>query len=106
VSSKGGEIRTRQLSISASEDDNKVEATVAVNQKRSAAAPLCLRLEPSVLRVEDCPVADLTLLIDNREGKQDQTLRLESRNLKGAVHFSSATPQLVVRAGQITTRPG
>ena len=98
---QGGEARTRQLTISATEDDNKAEATVAVNQERSEAVPLRLRLEPSVLRVEDCPIADLTLLIDNREGRQQQTLRLEGRDPEGAVRFSFATPQMVVPAGKI-----
>jgi hypothetical protein len=97
----GGEARTRQVTITATEDENKVETTVAVNQERSEAVPLRLRLEPSVLRVEDCPVADLTLLIDNREGRQEQTLRLEGRDPEGAVRFSFATPQIVVAAGQI-----
>ena len=98
---QAGEARTRQLTISATEDDNKAEATVVVNQERSQAVPLRLRLEPSVLRVEDCPVADLTLLIDNREGRQDRTLRLEGRDPEGAVRFSFATPQVVVPAGKI-----
>jgi hypothetical protein len=98
---QGGESRTRQLTITGTEEENTAEATVAVNQERKAAAPLRLRLEPSVLRVEDCPIADLTLLIDNREGRQQQTLRLEGRDPEGAVRFSFATPQMVVPAGKI-----
>ena len=50
---QGGESRTRQLTITGTEEENTAEATVAVNQERKAAVPLRLRLEPSVLRVAD-----------------------------------------------------
>ena len=99
---QGGESRTRQLTITGTEEENTAEATVAVNQERKAAVPLRLRLEPSVLRVADSPIADLSLLIDNREGKQDQKIRLEGRDPEGAVRFSFATPQIVAPAGRIT----
>jgi hypothetical protein len=99
---QGGETRPRQLTVTATEEENTTEATVTVNQERKQAAPLRLRLEPSVLRVRDCPVADLSLMIDNREGKQDQKLRLLGRDPEGAVRFSFATPEIVARAGQIT----
>jgi hypothetical protein len=98
-----GQNRTRQLTLSATEDDNTSEATVAVNQERTEAVPLPMRLEPSVLRVHDCPIADLNLLIDNREGTQDRTLRLMGRDPEGAVQFSFATPEILARAGQMTT---
>lgn len=98
-----GENRTRQLTLSATEDDNTAEAAVTVNQERNAAVPLPMRLEPSVLRVRDCPIADVSLLIDNREGTRDRTLRLIGRDSEGAVQFSFATPEILARAGQMTT---
>ena len=99
---QGGETRTRQLTVTATEDENGTEASVTINQERKQAVPLRLRLEPSVLRVRDCPVADLSLIIDNREGKQDQKLRLTGRDPEGAVRFSFTTPEIIARAGQIT----
>jgi hypothetical protein len=98
-----GEKRTRQLTVTATAGDESDDAVVTVNQEQSARLPLKLRLEPSKLRVEDCPVADLTLLVDNREGKQDRKLRLEGRDTESAVRFAFPVPEIEVKAGKVAT---
>ena len=55
-----------------------------------------------MLRVEDCPIADLSLLIDNREGNRTRRYAFEGRDPEGAVRFSFATPEIVAPAGRIT----
>lgn len=100
---QAGETRNRQLTISAAEEDNTAEATVAVTQECSEAVPLKLRLEPSVRRVHDCAVADVSLVIDNREGALDRKLRLEGRDPESALQFSFSKGEIVAPAGQMTT---
>lgn len=95
-----GERRSRQLKVTATEGDQAADVVVTVNQEQSATLPLKLRLEPAKLRVEDCPVADVTLVIDNREGKRDRTLRLEGRDTENAVRFTFAAPEVSVAAGK------
>lgn len=101
-----GQVLNRQLTISATDGEATVEATVAVTQQRSEApveVPLRLRLEPSVLRVRDCPMADLNLIVDNRGGTRDHRLMLAGRDPEGSVRFSFRAPQILARAGQATT---
>ncbi|KUI26115.1 hypothetical protein AU195_14155 [Mycobacterium sp. IS-1496] len=98
-----GEKRTRQLTVTATDGDESDSAVVTVDQEQSATLPLKLRLQPSKLRVEDCPVADLTLLIDNTDGKHDRTLRVEGRDAESAMRFTFPSPEVEVKAGKIAT---
>ncbi|TFV58163.1 hypothetical protein E4P42_12355 [Mycobacterium sp. PS03-16] len=98
-----GEKRSRQLTVTATEGGESDSAVVTVDHEQSATLPLKLRLEPSKLRVEDCPVADLTLLVDNRDGKKDRTLRLEGRDAENAMRFTFPAPELEVKAGKVAT---
>ncbi len=98
-----GEKRTRQLTVTATDGEESDSAVVTVDQEQSATLPLKLRLQPSKLRVEDCPVADLTLLIDNSGGRHDRTVRLEGRDAESAVRFTFPSPEIEVKAGKIAT---
>lgn len=98
-----GEKRTRQLTVTATDGDESDSAVVTVEQEQSATLPLKLRMQPSKLRVEDCPVADLTLLIDNTGGKHDRTLRLEGRDGESAMRFTFPSPEVEVKAGKVAT---
>ncbi|BBZ62443.1 COG1470 family protein [Mycolicibacterium monacense] len=98
-----GERRTRQLTVTATDGDESDSAVVTVEQEQSATLPLKLRLQPSKLRVEDCPVADLTLLIDNSDGKHDRAVRLEGRDPENAIRFTFPTPEVEVKAGKVAT---
>lgn len=98
-----GERCSRQLKVTATEGDDSSDVTVTVNQEQSATLPLKLRLDPGKLRVEDCPIADVTLVIDNREGKRDRTLRLEGRDAESAVRFAFPSPEVSIAAGKTTT---
>jgi hypothetical protein len=99
---RDGENRVRQLTICATEDDNSAEASVTVNQERSTASPLRLRLEPSVVRIRDGEAAELTVVVDNRGQTPNRTVRLQGQDPERAVRFSFADSTIKV-AGRQTT---
>ncbi|MEE3850654.1 hypothetical protein VZC37_09930 [Gordonia sp. LSe1-13] len=96
----------RVLTVTATAGDDESETSVAVTQQRSAApeyVPVELRLEPSVLRVRDFTMADLTLVVDNRRGAADRTLTVGGRDAESKVAFRFPTSQIRVAAGKIAT---
>lgn len=95
---------SRQLTVSATGDDDTPEAQITVSQQRSDApedVPAELRLEPSVLRVVDFSMADLSLVIDNRRGSADRSLAVAGRDPENKVRFSFATASVFVPAGDV-----
>ncbi|MGV9712387.1 hypothetical protein ACWDTI_17195 [Gordonia sp. NPDC003424] len=103
-----GDECTRMITVVAHSGDDKTEASVTVNQSRSEApahVPIKLRLEPSVSRVQDFTMADLTFVVDNRRGNEDRTLTVGGRDPEGRVTFTFPTSQVHVPAGQITALP-
>jgi hypothetical protein len=97
-----GENRVRQLTISATEDDNTADAMVTLNQERTSADPLRLRLEPSVLRVRDGSEGELKLVVDNRGRTPDRTVRLQGNDPEGVVQFSFDNDAVRAARGQMT----
>ena len=99
---RDGENRVRQLTISAREEENTAEAAVTVNQERIAAAPLRLRLEPSVLRIRDGDTAEVTVVVDNRGQTPNREVRLQGYDPERTLRFSFAGGAVRVAAGQTT----
>jgi hypothetical protein len=98
-----GEQASRQLTVRANSGDDTTDAQITVTQQRSVApeeVPLRLRLEPSVLRVHDFPMADLDLVIDNRTGLTDRNLRISGRDPERKVTFEFNRSELHLRAGE------
>ena len=81
---RDGENRVRQLTISAREEENTAEAAVTVNQERIAAAPLRLRLEPSVLRIRDGDTAEADG--GGRQPRSDAESRSAVAGLRSRTH--------------------
>ena len=103
-----GETQSRQLTAVAHSGDATTEATIAVTQTRSEApehVPIKTRLEPSVIRVEDFTMADVTLVVDNRHGPADRTLTVGGRDPESKVRFTFPTSQIRVQSGKIATLP-
>ncbi|WP_120285308.1 COG1470 family protein [Rhodococcus rhodochrous] len=105
------ESTNRQLTFSGLEHESEdAPSTVAVTvaQQRSAAppeVPLKVRLEPRVLRVRDCAIADLDVVLDNRGAPDERKVILSGRDTEGAVQFDFRTPTLVVAPDrQVATR--
>ena len=95
-----GEKRLRQMTIRATEEDNTAEVGVTVNQERTKTSPLRLRLEPSVVRVQDDAEAEVTIVVDNRGQTPDRAVRLQGHDPERAVRFSFVNPTVKVPARQ------
>lgn len=94
-----GATEIRTAVITASEGDTTTEAGLTVNQQRSALPPLQLRLQPSVVRTKGRRDAQVQLVIDNRNGRQDRHVELEGRDPEGTMRFWFEQPSVVVPAG-------
>lgn len=100
---RAGETQVRQLTIAATEDGTAIEASVIVNQERTVAAALRLRIDPSSPHVRDSDFADVALIVDNRGSNMARTVRFEGRDPEGAVRFSFGHPRLSVPADRAVT---
>lgn len=100
---RAGETQVRQLTITATEDSTAAEATVIVNQERTVAAALRLRMDPSAPRVRDSESAVVTLIVDNRGATMARTVQFEGRDPEGVVRFAFANRTLPVPAGRALT---
>jgi len=100
---RAGETAVRQLTITATEDGTAIEASVIVNQERTVAAALRLRIDPSSPHVRDSEFADVALIVDNRGSTMARTVRFEGRDPEGAVRFSFGHPRLSVPADRAVT---
>jgi hypothetical protein len=100
---RAGETQIRQLTITATEENSAAEATVIVNQERTVAAALRLRMDPSSPRVRDSESTVVTLIVDNRGATTARTVQFEGRDPEGVVRFAFANPTLPVPAGRALT---
>ena len=100
---RAGETQVRQLTITATEDNTAAEATVTVNQERTVAAALRLRMDPSAPRVQDSDSTVVTLIVDNRGASTARTVELEGRDPEGVVRFVFADRTLQVPADKAVT---
>lgn len=100
---RAGETQVRQLTITATEDNAATEATVSVNQERTVAAALRLRMDPSSPRVRDSDSTVVTLIVDNRGATTARTVQFEGRDPEGVVRFAFANRTLPVAAGRALT---
>jgi hypothetical protein len=100
-----GTNETHTALITAREGENTTTASLTINQQRSAVLPLQTRLEPSVVRVTDRRDAQLNLIIDNRNGRQDRRIDLHGRDPEGVIQFSFAQPTVVPAATTRTRSP-
>jgi hypothetical protein len=100
---RAGETQVRQLTVSATEDNTAAEATVIVNQERTVAAALRLRIDPSSPRARDSESTVVTLIVDNRGATTARTVQFEGRDPEGVVRFAFANRTLPVPGGRAIT---
>ena len=96
-----GASETRAVDVTATDAGNAINARLTVQQQRSAAQPLVMRLEPSVLRATDRHDATCNAVIDNRNGRQDRTVDFHGRDPEGVMRFAFAKSRIVVPPGQL-----
>jgi hypothetical protein len=63
---------------------------------------LGLRIEPSVVRVNDADSATVKITLDNRRGRSGLRIVLDSHDPDGAIQFTFSPPVVDLVAGQVT----
>ena len=93
---------SRQLLISAGDGRVSAEVPVTMQQSRgvSAMTTLAVRLEPSLIRVRDADGADVTVVLDNRRGREGLRVALEGRDPEQAMRLSFAPSAIDVPPGR------
>ena len=100
-----GERAERALTVRAAaapDDGAGPVAVVRLLQETSTApveVPVRIRLEPSVLRTVDSPVAELQVVVDNRAGSRERWVRLAGRDPEQRIGFAFRAAELWVPAG-------
>ena len=97
-----GERSERSLTVRAIDDGTELPAVVRLIQETSAApveVPVRLRLEPSALRTDDSPVAELQVVVDNRGGNRERRVRLVGHDPEKRIGFVFRSVELWVPPG-------
>ena len=93
---------SRTFSITVRDGARSVDTTGTFVQESAEVIvdpPAELRLEPSVVRGRDTPLAEMMLIADNRRGRHPVQLQLAGRDPERLVAFLFQPPVLVVPAG-------
>jgi len=104
----GSEV-TRQVTLVAASDEDRVSASVTLVQRSAAPpprVPVVLRMEPSHLRSENGQAVRFELVVDNAAGHEAAAVTLEGRDPAHQVTLSFAERRLVVPAGRAARVPG
>jgi len=97
-----GDRSERSLTVRAIDDGTELPAVVRLIQETSAApveVPVRLRLEPSALRTDDSPVAELQVVVDNRGGNRERRVRLVGHDPEKRIEFVFRSVELWVPPG-------
>ena len=98
---EAGSTATRQLTVTASDGASETEAAVTVLHTASAAVPMVLRVEPTLVRVRDAAAGQFDLTVDNRGGTRVRRVFLGGRDPERLVRFSFAPPSIDVLPGEL-----
>jgi len=94
-----GEQANRQLKIRAVCEADSVETMVGLVQQSSAAPPVRLRLEPTVLRTRDTSVVELDIIVDNHAGSRNRHITFRGRDAETRIQFWFYNREVWVRPG-------
>lgn len=100
-----GEQLSRQLTITATNDEGPITALVTLVQHTAPApidAPIRVQLEPSTLRLVDAHEADFEVRIDNRGGHSGVTVALSGRDPERRLAFAFAPARFIAVPGHVT----
>ena len=61
-----------------------------------------VRIEPSVVRVDDADSATVQVNLDNRRGQSGLRIFLDGHDPDGAIQFTFSPPAVDLGAGQVT----
>lgn len=93
---------SRTVTVAAHDGQRTATATATFSQAASASpmATLAVRLEPTVVRVQDADAAALSVLVDNRKGQSAVRLFLQGSDPEGAMRFTFSPPVVDLEPGQ------
>jgi hypothetical protein len=100
----GQEVSRSLTVVAVQEGSAEVEASATFVQVTSAApveAPVVVKLEPSLLRIQDAPTANLHVIIDNRRGASARRIVMSGSDPERAVAFTFWPQVVEVGAGQL-----
>ena len=95
-----GQEANRQLTVTGVDGDYQISADVGLTQYTSPLATE-LRLEPAVVRVRDSEIADVQLIVDNRNSRRPVRLALTGSDPERVIRFAFEHPLVEVAAGAI-----
>jgi hypothetical protein len=98
-----GEQLTRTLTVVASDGRQEHEVRGTFLQASTPPVidpPVSLRLDPSVVKVQNSSSGHTTVVIDNRRGSRPQQVAISADDDEGAVRFSLSPERLEVPAGR------
>lgn len=101
-----GEQHTRTLTVTASDgrQEHEVSGTFIQASAPTVVDPLVsLRLDPSVVRLENASSGQTTVIVDNRRGSRPQRVTLSADDAESVVRFTISPDRLEVPARQVVT---
>lgn len=104
-----GQQLNRQLTITATNDEGPVVATVTLVQSTEAApvdAPIKVQVQPSSIHIVDASEADFEVLVDNRGGHSGVIVSLTGKDPEQRVAFAFVPARFVAVAGHVTRAHG
>jgi hypothetical protein len=97
-----GKDLSRQLTITATDDDGSVAVPVTIAQTTSPppeSLPVRLRLEPAQVTLVDTTTAQVNVVLDNRGGHETTKFTLSGRDPAGEIGFRFEYTRVAVQAG-------
>ena len=101
-----GQQLNRQLSVSATNDEGPVVATVTLVQSTAAAPAITVQVQPRSVHLVDAHEADFEVLVDNRGGHSGITVALSGNDPERRLAFAFAPARFVAVAGHVTRAHG
>lgn len=97
-----GQELTRALTVTADDGTQRVETQLTLQQTTSAAdPPVAIEVVPSLVRLHDADVANVRVVLDNRNGRAGVRLWMGGSDPEQAVHFTYNPPVVDVAPGRV-----
>jgi hypothetical protein len=93
--------RTVTLSATDGRRTSTVMATFVQVASASPMSTLTVRIEPSIVRVQDADSAELEVIVDNRRGRSGVRVFLDGSDPERAIRFTFSPPVLDLGPGQV-----
>ena len=100
-----GQEMSRLLTVTSLDRAGRTATTTATLVQAASASPMStlgLRIEPSVVRVNDAESATVQVTLDNRRGRSGLRIFLDGHDPEGAIQFTFSPPVVDLGAGQVT----